>query len=281
MERDGELVAEYVGGDHVSLWSALRIPMGAGISGSVAANQKPTINADASVDLANAGGVGLMNPPRFALAVPLEANGERGAVTLYRSGDLAFCTEDTRVLSVIAPKLASALSNGLKFRATANQAATDALTGLPNASALFARLQSGRPVAVVVCDLDGFKHVNDRFGHVTGNRLLEGLAEGFRKSCRTEDFVARLGGDEFVLLLAEISREEIVPRMEHFRKIVHAIGAQVCGEGILDASFGAAFYPADGTAPDELLAFADRQMYRRKTEQKAGVVSIQQYKAGA
>jgi diguanylate cyclase (GGDEF)-like protein len=247
----------------------------------VAANQKPTINADASVDLANAGGVGLMNPPRFALAVPLEANGERGAVTLYRSGDLAFCTEDTRVLSVIAPKLASALSNGLKFRATANQAATDALTGLPNASALFARLQSGRPVAVVVCDLDGFKHVNDRFGHVTGNRLLEGLAEGFRKSCRTEDFVARLGGDEFVLLLAEISREEIVPRMEHFRKIVHAIGAQVCGEGILDASFGAAFYPADGTAPDELLAFADRQMYRRKTEQKAGVVSIQQYKAGA
>jgi len=270
LERDGELAAEYVAGDHVPLWSPLRIPMGAGVSGWVAANQKPTVNGDAALDLDKAGGAGLPNAPRFALAVPLEANGERGALTLYRAGELAFCTEDARVLGVIAPKLASALTNGLKFRATADQAATDALTGLPNASALFTRLQSGRPVAVLVCDLDGFKQINDRFGHVTGNRVLEALAEGFRKSCRGEDFVARLGGDEFVLLLGELRPEDMGARVRQFREMVLAVGRQVCGEAVLDASFGAAFYPADGATADELLAFADRQMYRHKARPKTG-----------
>ena len=280
LERDGELAVEHVAGEHVELWSQVRIPMGAGVSGWVAANQKPIVNGDASPDLINPGAE-MASPPRFALAVPLEANGERGVLTLYRAGEAAFCTEDARVLAVIAPKIASAFTNGLKFRATENQAATDALTGLPNASALFARLESGRPVAVLVCDLDGFKTVNDRFGHVTGNRLLEGLADGFRKSCREQDFVARLGGDEFVLLLGQISPEEIGARVQQFREIVHTIGRQVCGEAVLDASFGAAFYPADGATADELLSFADRQMYRHKAEQKSGVVRIRQLKAGA
>ncbi len=281
LERDGQLATEYVAGEHVPYWTPLRLAMGEGVSGWVAANQKPMVNGEASLDMAKTPDPALATPPRFALAVPLEANGERGALTLYRSSDLAFCTEDARVLAVIAPKLASALANGLKFRATENQAATDALTGLPNASALFARLQSGHPVAVLVCDLDGFKHVNDRFGHVTGNRLLEVLADGFRKSCREGDFVARLGGDEFVLLLGQITRDEIGARIQQFREVVHAAGRQVCGETILDASFGAAFYPSDGTKPEELLAFADRQMYRHKSAQKAGVVKIRNIKAGA
>jgi diguanylate cyclase (GGDEF)-like protein len=280
MEREGKLTTEYVAGDHIPLWSPLHIPMGSGISGAVAANQKPMVNGDAALDLCGSP-CESANAPRFVLAVPLEAKGHRGVLTLYRAGDLAFCNEDARVLAAVAPKLASALSNGLKFRATETQAATDGLTGLPNASALFARLESGKPVAVLVCDLDGFKNVNDRFGHMTGNRVLEALADGFRKSCRGEDFVARLGGDEFVLLMAQLSPEEIGARIQQFRDMVHAIGRQVCGESILDASFGAAFYPKDGTTPEELIAFADRQMYRHKTEQKAGVIRIQQFKAGA
>jgi diguanylate cyclase (GGDEF)-like protein len=209
----------------------------------------------------------------------------RGALTLYRMTDRPFSAEDARLLSAVAPKLSAAVANGLKFRQAADQAATDGLTGLPNAGTLFREISRGTPATVLVCDLDGFKGVNDRFGHVTGNRVLQGLAEGFRNSCRENDFVARMGGDEFVLMLERITPEELGRRINQFREMVRATGHRICGEDVLDASFGAAFYPEDGETPEDLLAFADRQMYRRKAEQKAGVLQIERQierrKAGA
>jgi diguanylate cyclase (GGDEF)-like protein len=128
---------------------------------------------------------------------------------------------------------------------------------------------------LLICDLDGFKAVNDRFGHLTGNRLLEALAGAFRKSCRTGDFVARMGGDEFVLLLGEMQPEDLGARIAQFRDLARTVGREICGEDVLDASFGAAVYPADGQTSNELLAFADRQMYRRKTEHKSGIRQIE------
>jgi diguanylate cyclase (GGDEF)-like protein len=205
----------------------------------------------------------------------------RGALTVYRILQRQFTAEEARMLSALAPNLSVALANGLKFRDASQQAATDALTGLPNAGALFRRLDRGAPAALLVCDLDGFKKVNDTLGHLTGNRLLQALADGFRKSCRGHDFVARMGGDEFVLLMEKITPEEIGPRMEQFRDMVRSVGRQVCGDDVLDASFGAAFHPADGKTPDELLAFADQQMYRRKNERKSGVLRMEQRKASA
>ena len=131
---------------------------------------------------------------------------------------------------------------------------------------------------MLVCDLDGFKRVNDRFGHLTGNRLLIAVAEGFRRSCRGHDFIARMGGDEFVLLIENLSADELGRRISQFRETVRSIGRQVCGEDIVDASFGASFFPQDGTTPDALLAAADHQMYRRKGEQKSGVRQMEQRK---
>jgi diguanylate cyclase (GGDEF)-like protein len=133
----------------------------------------------------------------------------------------------------------------------------------------------------VVCDLDGFKSVNDRFGHLMGNRVLEVLADKFRKSCRTGDFVARLGGDEFVLLLDGIGPGEVQSRVAQFRDMVCATGRLLCKEDILDASFGAAFFPADGTTSDELLAAADQRMYQLKAEQKSGILRMKGRQAGA
>jgi diguanylate cyclase (GGDEF)-like protein len=197
----------------------------------------------------------------------------RGALTLYRSADDEFTSEDGRLMSAIAPQLAAAILNGLKFRKVRDQAGADPLTGLPNAGALAARMaELDGPCAVVVCDLDGFKRVNDQFGHLTGNRVLEALADGFRNSCRGRDFVARIGGDEFVLLLDGIRPEEVGSRLDQFRQMVRATGRAICGDEVVDASLGTAFHPADGATPDELLAHADRQMYRRKTEQRTGVV---------
>jgi diguanylate cyclase (GGDEF)-like protein len=233
------------------------------------------VNGDAALDLGHLGVESDMTPFRFALAAPLDSGAVRGSLTLYRAGDHPFTPEDARVLSALAPKIAMAVANGLRFQKTASQAATDSLTGLPNASALYARMELALPSVVLICDLDGFKAVNDRFGHATGNQLLEGLAAAFRKSCRSGDFIARMGGDEFVLLLDGIHPEEIGGRIVQFRGLVRAVGRDVCREDILDASFGAAVYPTDGSTANELLAFADRQMYRRKGEDRGGVRKIE------
>lgn len=290
IEREGKLAAEYIAGSHVAMFSSLKIPMGRGLSGWVAANQKSIINGEASCELAHLGTAPYTTMVRHALSVPLADAGLTGALTLYRARDVLFTTEDARVLSTLAPKLSGAIANGLRFRRAADEAITDPLTGLPNVAALELRLNShaaagaghgSGPGAVVVCDLDGFKAVNDRFGHPMGNRLLEGLAQRFRRSCRDGDFVARLGGDEFVLLLDGIGPKEIATRIAQFREVVRATGISLCKEDVLDASFGAAFYPADGTTSDELLAAADQRMYTLKAEQKSGVRRMKQRQAGA
>jgi diguanylate cyclase (GGDEF)-like protein/putative nucleotidyltransferase with HDIG domain len=282
VEREGRLTAEYIAGSHVATFSSLRIPMGRGLSGWVAANQKPIVNGEASCELAHLGTAPTTTSVRHALSVPLADGDLRGALTLYRARDPLFTTEDTRIVSTLAPKLAGAVANGLRFRRAADEAVTDVMTGLPNVAALAIRLNgNSSPGAVVVCDLDGFKSVNDRFGHLMGNRVLEALADRFRKSCRTGDFVARLGGDEFVLLLDGIGPGEIGSRIAQFREMVRVTGRSLCNEDCLDASFGTAFFPADGTTSDELLAAADQRMYQFKSERKSGVLRMNQRQAGA
>lgn len=282
VERDGRLSSEYISGGHARDFSSLKIPKGRGVSGWVAANQKPIVNGEASCELAHLGTSSQRTTARHALSVPLADAGMRGALTLYRADDPLFTTEDARIVSTIAPKLSGAIANGLRFRRAADEAVTDAMTGLPNVAALAARLQeNSSPRAVVVCDLDGFKNVNDRFGHLMGNRLLESLAEQFRKSCRTGDFVARLGGDEFVLLLDGIGPGEVSARVAQFRETVRTTGRALLNEEVLDASFGSAFFPTDGTTSDELLAAADRRMYQFKEEHKAGVLRMKQRQARA
>jgi len=90
-----------------------------------------------------------------------------------------------------------------------------------------------------------------------------------------------MGGDEFVLLVERLSPEELGRRINQFRDMVRATGRRICGEDVLDASFGAAFYPENGENPEALLAYADQQMYRRKAEQKAGVLQMERRQIGA
>jgi len=285
VEHEEHLSPEYISGGATKLLSRVRIPLGRGVSGWVAENQKPIINGDAAAELAHVGASpygAQIAVVRNTLSVPLSEAGMRGALTLYRTHHPLFTAEDTRILSTLAPKLSGAIANGLRYRRAVDEAVTDAMTGLPNVAALAMRLSgNASPGAVVVCDLDGFKSVNDRFGHLMGNRVLEALAGKFRQSCRTGDFVARLGGDEFVLLLDGIGPVEIGSRIAHFREMIRSTGRALCKEDVLDASFGTAFFPADGTTSDELLAAADQRMYESKALSKAGVIEIRQRQRGA
>ena len=208
MQRDNELVPEYVNGDNYRLFNSLRIPLGQGLSGWVAQNRKPIVNGNPSVE------PGYLNDPsKFstlssALAVPLEGvSGMIGVLALYRAERDAFTSDNLRILLAVSSKMALSIENALKYQQAENSATTDYLTGLPNARSLFLQLErelarckrDKSSLTVMVSDMDGFKQINDRFGHLEGNRVLRLFAQALKESCREYDYVARMGGDEFVV----------------------------------------------------------------------------------
>jgi diguanylate cyclase (GGDEF)-like protein len=115
-----------------------------------------------------------------------------------------------------------------------------------------------------VADLDGFKLVNDRFGHLTGNRVLKLVAQGLKSACREYDYVARMGGDEFVLILPGMKSNPVKRKSIELCSMVVEAGRESTGEEILSLSVGEAFFPEDGIDTEELLAAADRRMYQVK-----------------
>ena len=121
---------------------------------------------------------------------------------------------------------------------------------------------------MLVCDLDGFKQVNDRFGHLEGNKVLRYVADGLRENCREYDYVARMGGDEFVILLLPHMTPNRWIANQSLIRIATEAGELMPGKRMLSMSVGEAFYPIDGNNAEELLATADRRMYKSKQHHK-------------
>lgn len=276
IKRDDELIPEYVNGDNYRLFSSLRIPVGQGLSGWVAQNRKPIINGNPSVE------PGYLNDPskfstlRSALAVPLEGvAGLIGVLTLYRAERDAFTSDHLRILLAVSSKMALAIENALKYQQAQNSATTDYLTGLPNARSLFLQLdrelarckRDNSSLTVMVTDMDGFKQINDRFGHLEGNRVLRLFAQALKDSCREYDYVARMGGDEFVVVAPGLAADAAKKKADQMSTLALQAGAEVCGENILSLSVGRAVYPQDGEDAEQLLAEADRRMYLEKQKQ--------------
>jgi diguanylate cyclase (GGDEF)-like protein/putative nucleotidyltransferase with HDIG domain len=276
VRRSDELIPEYVNGDNFRLFSSLRIPIGQGLSGWVAHNKKPIINGNPSVE------PGYLNDPtkfstlRSALAIPLEGlAGVIGVLALYRSERDAFTSDHLRILLAISSKMALAIENALKYQQAENSAITDYLTGLPNARSLFLQLdrelarckRDNSSLVVMVGDMDGFKQINDRFGHLEGNRVLRLFAQALKESCREYDYVARMGGDEFVVIAPGLPAEAAAKKAAQLRELAKQAGIEVCAEEILSLSVGQAMYPEDGKDAEELLAEADRRMYMEKQQQ--------------
>ena len=274
--KGDKLVPEYVTGENFRLFSSLEIPIGEGLSGWVAENKKAILNGNPSVES------GYLNDPakfstlRSGLSVPLEGvSGIVGVLTLYRAEKDAFSRDHLRMLLAVSSKISLSVENALKFRQAENSAVTDYLTGLANARSLFLRLDSElsrcerkqEPLAVLVCDLDGFKQINDLYGHLEGNRVLRYVAQALRENCREYDYVARMGGDEFVVLLPGTDRAVMQARIQQLCRIAGNAGKLV-GADFLSMSIGQAYYPDDGHDAEQLLSEADRRMYKSKQSSK-------------
>jgi len=271
--RDGKLMPEYVNGESFRYLSSLQIPVGQGLSGWVAQTGRTILNGNPAVESGYLGDPTRFTTLRSAVSVPLTGlNGTLGVLTLYRMDKDEFCADHLRVLLAIASRISLAIENALKFRLAETTATTDYLTDLPNARSLFLRLDSelarcrrtNEPLSVLVCDLDGFKMVNDRFGHVVGNKVLRTVGGALKDACREYDYVARMGGDEFVLILPASTRDQMERRIAELREVGATAGSVVTGTDILTLSIGEAYFPDDGTDAELLLAEADRRMYRAK-----------------
>ena len=277
IRRGDNLVPEYVCGENFRLFSSLEIPMGQGLSGWVAENNKSIVNGNPSVE------PGYLNDPskfstlRSALAVPLEGKQDVvGVLALYRSEKDGFSRDNLRVILAIASKVGMTIDHLLRLEAAESTATTDFLTELPNARSLFVHLDSElarqsrnkESLTLLVTDLDGFKAVNDRFGHLEGNRLLKAVAQTLKLNCREYDYVARMGGDEFVLVLPGLKREDLAARIGRISSMISEVAREVIGEDIIGISIGAVHAPEDGKDAETLLGEADRRMYQMKEERK-------------
>ena len=197
-----------------------------------------------------------------------------GVLALYQSEPDAFTSDHLRVLQVITSKVALSIENALKYRQAETSATSDYLTGLPNARALFMHLDSevarckreGTTLAVMVCDMNGFKQINDRYGHLEGDKALKIFSSSLRDVCRKYDYVARMGGDEFVIVVPNMEPNALAEKGALVTELAREAGRQVCGLNLLSSSVGAAFYPADGLDAEQLLAEADRKMYADKQQ---------------
>jgi diguanylate cyclase (GGDEF)-like protein len=213
------------------------------------------------------------------IGIPLKVgNTVVGVMNLSRSTIGGFSPAELRLLTLLADQAAVAISNASLHQMISRQAYSDTLTGLPNRRALDERLEeevasarrNNYSFAVIMMDLDGFKAINDTYGHTVGDDVLRLVFNEMARGVRTTDFLARYGGDELTLILSqtEMSSAQVVSEkiIEGMRKIKYRLPD---GKRLkLGISGGIALYPVHARSGPDLLRAADAALYHAKKYQR-------------
>jgi len=273
--RGNELEPIEIVGENSHLFGRETFPISKGLSGRVIQHGTSIVNGDPCMESGFKSDSLVVYKLQSALAVPLMGpKGMAGVLTLYHPDRHAFNRDHLRLLEAVSQQVAPAIESALRYHDTEKLAVTDHLTGVPNARSLelhlhreLARAQrDSTTVGVLVCDLNGFKQVNDRFGHLKGNEVLQAVATGLQDVCRKSDYVARMGGDEFVIVVPGLREELHWSYKERLQGVASTAGWKVCNEQCLSMAVGIAVYPFDGTDAEVLLAEADHRMYSAKPQ---------------
>jgi len=199
---------------------------------------------------------------------------EKGYCCLVASSLSQFDVTSLDAISILSNHLSVSYRNALRYETVEKQSLYDELTQLPNhrfyerrLSEELMRFEGKDPLSLLLIDLDHFKKINDRYGHLAGNTVLQALARTFETCLRKNDFVARYGGEEFIVVLPGANTETALQIGEKIRSAVEAMSITVptmdAGPQVINVtvSIGIATHPDDAADGLQLLRFADRAMY--------------------
>jgi diguanylate cyclase (GGDEF)-like protein/putative nucleotidyltransferase with HDIG domain len=279
-----QIVAAHAAGKNAQRIKGLRIRLGEGEAGWAAEHCETLIVNSQPRDL-----IGRLGPAAssysWIAAFPLIKSGSLvGVIALYSEEPRGYSADEMRLLNTIGGHAAAAIYNALRFERTKESALTDGLTGLPNPRYLYSFFDQersraeryGYPIVLMMMDLDGFKQINDNFGHQIGNEVLRHIAQIIRGRLRSGDILCRYAGDEFIALLHQATPDSI---RELKRRLQFAVDnftyevrpGQIAQVGL---SIGHATFGEDGHSLEELIEAADRRMYQNKASRKRMAASI-------
>ncbi|HLG12925.1 MAG TPA: HD domain-containing phosphohydrolase [Blastocatellia bacterium] len=309
LNQGEKMRASYVSGKHAAALKGIEIAEGEGETGWVARHRQvligssPTSNMEQSlgrldaesddgivvgrtgvVDFENALGKAAAEYRTTAIFPLLQGETLVGALALYSEENRGYSADEVRLLETISTHTAVAVSNALAFERTQESALTDNLTGLPNSRYMYSFFdqersradRQGYPLVMMMMDLDGFKKINDTYGHHIGDEILRRISQLVRRKLRMGDTLIRYAGDEFVAVLHRATPDMVDDLKRRLQASVDDFAHEVRPGRVarVGISIGHATYGEDGHAIDELMEVADQRMYEDKISRKRGALSM-------
>src|SRR5438874_2349052 len=253
-EENETLRCRFATGVESDVIQQLTIRNGHGLTGWVARNRRPLVNARPSTDLEAAGRGADQTSLQSALVCPLLFN-ERfiGTISVYPTEPSVYTDDHRRPLDRTSEQAAAVIYNSIVFERTQEDSLTDPLTALPNTRFMFMHLtrelaraeRLKSEVSLLVMDLDNFKEINDTYGHHVGDRALRDIASVLRTGIRPYDICVRYAGDEFIVVLSGCGGEEAERKRLELQQAVDSLAFEARpGEMLpLAISVGAAVFP--------------------------------------
>ena len=277
-EESETLRCRFASGIDAEVIQQIAVSNGEGLTGWVARNRRPLVNARPSADL-EAAGITATTTLQSALVCPLLFNDQFiGTLSVYHTEAGFYRDDHRRLLDRVSEQAGAVIKNSILFEQTQSDSLTDPLTGLPNTRYLFMqltrelaraeRLQS--EISLMVMDLDNFKEINDNHGHHVGDRALCEIARVLRTTIRPYDICVRYAGDEFIVVMSGCGADEAEQKRDELQRSIDAVMFEARpGKRLsIGVSIGTAIFPHDGDSYEVLLATADSRMYQNKAERK-------------
>jgi diguanylate cyclase (GGDEF) domain len=246
---------------------------GEGATGYVLETLESVQNVDPALDFAFSDGDFSRDYIAMASLPLISDQNIIGAVSLYSRSVTCYADEHIRLLETISHIATDAIVRSQQLAEAESHALTDPMTGLPNSRGLQLQFEkeakrasrAGSSFQMLVLDLDGFKTVNDTFGHKVGDTMLREIADVINEQLRDYDFLARYGGDEFVAIVPDTETIDVLELSRRIERSVAdyrmTVGFETANVGV---SIGSASYPAQGETFDQIVVAADKAMYLTK-----------------
>ncbi len=284
LAEGNSLRAAHALGKHAELLKGEQMNIGDGGAGWVAERRQVLIGGSPLADLQRSLGREAARYRSTAIFPLIREDLLVGALALYSEEDRGYSADEVRLLETISCHAATALCNAVVFERTQESALTDNLTGLPNSRYMYSYFDQersraerhGYPLVLMMMDLDGFKKINDTYGHHIGDEILRRIAQTARAQLRTDDTLIRYAGDEFVAVLHRATPEVALDLKVRLQEAVDNFGHEVRPGRLarVGISIGYAVYGEDGHGIEELMELADQRMYEDKLVRKRGMSAV-------